>query len=73
MAAISHFKNCVDPDQLASNELADQDSHCFHSACKYTLITGILQVWMKTEEGVYYIKISSMIRVSQEDKNVIYP
>ena len=26
---------------------------------------------MKIEEGVYYIKISSMIRVSQEDKNVI--
>ena len=23
------FKNCVDPDQLASEKQADQDPHCF--------------------------------------------
>ena len=32
------------------------------------LITGILLFGMKIEEGVYNIKISSMIWVSQEDK-----
>ena len=26
---ISCFKNCVDPDQLASQKPADQDPHCF--------------------------------------------
>ena len=30
---ISYFENSVDPDQLASEKPADQDRHCFHSAC----------------------------------------
>ena len=43
---ISCFENSVDSDQLASRKPADQDPHCFHSACKYMLITGILQLWI---------------------------
>ena len=42
---ISRFENTVDPDYLASEKPARQDLHCFSSACKYMLITGILQVF----------------------------
>ena len=41
---ISHFVNSVDPEQLASEKPADQDLHCFHSACKYIHIAGLQQV-----------------------------
>ena len=41
---ISCFENSVDPDQLASQLPADQEPHFFDSACKYILVTVILQV-----------------------------
>ena len=36
---VSSFENCVDPDQLASQKLGDQDLHCnyTHSAYKCML------------------------------------
>ena len=40
---MSCFENSVDPDQLASEKPADQDLHCFLTACKYILVTIILQ------------------------------
>ena len=49
---ISCFRNSVDPEQLAFEKPADQGPHCFHIACKYVLITGILQLnWMSRQEG----------------------
>ena len=41
---LSPYEISVDPDQLASEKPADQDSHCFHPVCKYILVTGTLQV-----------------------------
>ena len=41
---ISCLEKCVDPDQLASEKPADQDPHCFQSACRRMLITIILEV-----------------------------
>ena len=43
---VFYFENSVDPDQLAHKVIkpADQDPHCFHSACKYMLTSGTLQI-----------------------------
>ena len=36
---------------LSPEKPADEDPHCFHPACKYMLITGVLQVnWMNIVE-----------------------
>ena len=42
---IPGFENSVDPDQLASKKPADQDPHCFHSACKYMLQIKRIKNW----------------------------
>ena len=34
-ADISCYEDSLDPNQLASEKLADQDTHCFPIACKY--------------------------------------
>ena len=62
------FRNSVDPDQLASENPADQNQHFFHSACKYMLV---LRIGLKLGRNLLSVvhKTSSITMVIIENLN----